>query len=82
MQLQGFIAVVIGGMGNFVGAAVGALLVGLARAFGDQLVLSGIHLPWMADVVRMSPSIARASTVLIMAWCCCCGPRGCSAKKE
>ncbi len=82
VQLQGFIAVVIGGMGNYVGAAVGALLVGLARAFGDQLVLSGIRLPWMADVVRLSPSIARASTVLIMALVLLLRPAGLFGKKD
>lgn len=82
VQLQGFIAVVIGGMGNYVGAAVGALLVGMARAFGDQLVLAGIRLPWMADAVRMSPSIARASTVLIMALVLLLRPAGLFGKKE
>ncbi len=82
VQLQGFISVVIGGMGNYVGAAVGALLVGLARAFGDQLVLSGIHLPWMDGVLRMSPSIARASTVLIMALVLLVRPAGLFGKKD
>ena len=82
LQLQGFISVVIGGMGSYAGAAVGALLVGLARAFGDQLVLSGIHLPWMEGVVRMSPSIARASTVLIMALVLLLRPAGLFGKKD
>jgi branched-chain amino acid transport system permease protein len=82
IQLQAFIAVVIGGMGSFVGAAVGALLVGMARAFGDQLVLSGIRLPWMDEAVRMSPSIARASTVLIMALVLLIRPTGLFGKKE
>ena len=82
IQLQAFIAVVIGGMGSFVGAAVGALLVGMARAFGDQLVLSGIRLPWMDEVVRLSPSIARASTVLIMALVLLIRPTGLFGKKE
>ena len=82
IQLQAFISVVIGGMGSFVGAAVGALLVGMARAFGDQLVLSGIRLPWMDEVVRLSPSIARASTVLIMALVLLIRPTGLFGKKE
>lgn len=82
IQLQAFISVVIGGMGSFVGSAVGALLVGMARAFGDQLVLSGIRLPWMAEVVRLSPSIARASTVLIMALVLLIRPTGLFGKKE
>ncbi|HEX9115843.1 MAG TPA: branched-chain amino acid ABC transporter permease [Anaerolineae bacterium] len=72
VQLQGFISVVIGGMGSFAGAAVGALLVGLARAFGDQLVLS----------VHLSPSIARASTVLIMALVLLLRPAGLFGKKD
>lgn len=82
LQLQGFIAVVIGGMGSYTGAAVGALLVGMARAFGDQLVLSGIQFPWMEEAIRMSPSIARASTVLIMALVLLLRPSGLFGKKE
>jgi len=82
IQLQAFISVVIGGMGSFIGSAVGALLVGMTRAFGDQLVLSGIRLPWMDDVVRLSPSIARASTVLIMALVLLIRPAGLFGKKE
>ena len=59
-----------------------ALLVGMARAFGDQLVLSGIQLPWMDEAIRMSPSIARASTVLIMALVLLWRPAGFFGKKE
>jgi branched-chain amino acid transport system permease protein len=65
--LQAFIAVIIGGMGHYGGAAAGAMLVGLARAFGDYLVTVGIALPGMAEALRFSPAVARASTVLIMA---------------
>ncbi len=80
--LLGFIAVVIGGMGSYSGAAIGALLVGLARAFGDQLVLSGIQFPWMEEAVKLSPSIARASTVLLMAAVLMIRPAGLFGKKE
>jgi branched-chain amino acid transport system permease protein len=80
--IQAFIAVVIGGMGSFPGAALGALLVGLARAFGDQLVLSGVPVPGMAEAVKLSPSIARASTVLIMALVLLVRPAGLLGKKE
>lgn len=80
--LLAFIAVVIGGMGSYTGAAIGALLVGLARAFGDQLVLTGIMLPGMADALKFSPSIARASTVLLMAAVLLIRPAGLFGRKE
>ncbi len=81
-QLQAFIAVVIGGMGSYTGTAVGALILGLARAFGDILVTAGIALPWTDQVVRASPAMARASTVLIMAIVLLTRPAGIFGKKE
>ncbi len=80
--LQAFIVVVIGGMGSIPGAAVGALLVGLARAYGDHIVLSGIQLPWMQSAISGSPAIARASTVLIMAIVLFVKPTGIFGRKE
>jgi len=80
--LQGFISVVIGGMGSLSGAAIGSLLVGLGRAFGDNIVLSGIQLPWMQEAVSASPAIARASTVIIMAIILLLKPSGIFGKKD
>lgn len=71
-QLQAFICVVIGGMGSFSGAAVGAILLGLARAFGDYLALS----------FGLSPAIAEASTVIIMAIVLLVRPAGLFGRKE
>ncbi|HEY9076642.1 MAG TPA: branched-chain amino acid ABC transporter permease [Anaerolineaceae bacterium] len=71
-QLQGFICVVIGGMGSFPGAAVGALLLGLARAFGDYLALK----------FNLSPAIAEASTVIIMAIVLLVRPAGLFGRKD
>lgn len=56
-QLIAFIVIVIGGLGSYTGAAVGALLVGLARTFSDHLVLE----------LGLPTAIASASTVLVMA---------------
>ncbi len=81
-QLQAFIAVVIGGMGSYPGTAIGVLLLGLARAFGDALVTSGITLPWMEQALQASPTIARASTVLIMAIVLLVRPAGIFGQKE
>lgn len=71
-QLQGFIVVVIGGMGSYGGAAIGALLLGMARAFGDYLALK----------LSLSPAIAEASTVIIMAIVLLVRPAGLFGKKE
>jgi branched-chain amino acid transport system permease protein len=71
-QLQAFIVVVIGGMGSYGGAAIGALLLGLARAFGDYLALK----------YSLSPAIAEASTVIIMAIVLLVRPAGLFGRKE
>ena len=71
-QLQGFITVVIGGMGSYGGAAVGAILLGMARAFGDFLALK----------FTLSPAIAEASTVIIMIIVLLVRPSGLFGKKE
>lgn len=81
-QLQAFIAVVIGGMGSFLGAAVGTIILGMARAFGDHFVAAGIDLPFLDTVIKGSPAIARASTVLIMALVLLIKPSGIFGKKE
>lgn len=81
-QLQAFIAVVIGGMGSFIGAAVGTVILGMARAFGDHFVAAGIDLPFLDTVIKGSPAIARASTVLIMAIVLLVKPSGIFGKKE
>jgi branched-chain amino acid transport system permease protein len=80
--LQSFIAVVIGGMGSYAGAAVGTLLLGLARAFGDHFVAAGINLPFLETAMKGSPAIAKASTVLIMAVVLLIRPAGIFGKKE
>ncbi|MFP4343231.1 MAG: ABC transporter permease subunit [Anaerolineales bacterium] len=70
--MQGFITVVIGGMGSTTGAAIGALLLGLARAFGDYLALK----------FQLTPAISEASTVIIMAIVLLARPSGLFGKKE
>ncbi len=81
-QLQAFIAVVIGGMGSYSGAAIGTVLLGLARAFGDHFVAAGIDLPFLESAIKGSPAVAQASTVLIMAVILLVRPAGIFGKKE
>ncbi len=71
-MMQGFITVVLGGMGSTSGAAVGALILGLARAFGDYLALK----------FQLTPAISEASTVIIMAVVLLVRPAGLFGKKE
>jgi branched-chain amino acid transport system permease protein len=71
-QMQGFITVVIGGMGSYVGAFVGAILLGMGRAFGDYFALK----------LSLSPAIAEASTVIIMVIVLLIRPQGIFGKKE
>ncbi len=80
--LQAFIAVVIGGMGSYIGAGVGTLLLGLARAFGDHFVATGIHVPFVEATIKGSPAVAKASTMLIMAVVLLVRPAGIFGKKE
>lgn len=71
-QMQGFITVVIGGMGSYVGAFVGAIILGMARAFGDYFALK----------LQLSPTIAEASTVIIMIIVLLLRPQGLFGKKD
>lgn len=70
--MQGFITVVIGGMGSYVGAFVGAIILGMGRAFGDYFALK----------LSLSPAIAEASTVIIMIIVLLIRPQGLFGKKE
>lgn len=71
-QMQGFITVVLGGMGSYVGAFIGAMILGLARAFGDYFALK----------LSLSPALAEASTVIIMVIMLLVKPSGLFGKKE
>jgi branched-chain amino acid transport system permease protein len=71
-QMQGFITVVLGGMGSYIGAFIGAMTLGLARAFGVYIALK----------LSLSPAIAEASTVIIMIIVLLIRPSGLFGKKE
>ncbi|HYF61888.1 MAG TPA: hypothetical protein VD886_03690, partial [Herpetosiphonaceae bacterium] len=71
-QLFAFIVVVIGGLGSYGGAAIGALLIGLARTFSDHLVLE----------TGWPTAIASASTVLVMALVLLLKPGGIFGTKQ
>jgi branched-chain amino acid transport system permease protein len=72
IMMDCLLIVVIGGMGSYVGAFVGAMILGMARAFGDYFALK----------YSLSTAIPEASTVIIMIIVLLARPQGLFGKKE
>lgn len=66
LLLLALIALAIGGLTSFPGAAVGAVLVGLLQQFIIKYGQLGINLPFLAEPFKPSPPLVPASTVLLM----------------
>lgn len=60
------IALAVGGLTSFPGAAVGALVVGLLQQFIIKYGQVGIDLPFLAEPFKPSPPLVPAMTVLLM----------------
>jgi len=57
--IESFIVTVIGGMGSIVGALVGALMIGLIRAFGSigfPLFTEGLMFLFMVAILVLKPT--------------------------
>ncbi|MBZ0296008.1 MAG: branched-chain amino acid ABC transporter permease [Anaerolineae bacterium] len=66
LLLLALIALAIGGLTSFPGAAAGAILVGLLQQFIIKYGQIGIQLPFMSEPFKPSPPLVPASTVLLM----------------
>ncbi|MCB0035638.1 MAG: hypothetical protein KDE51_16510 [Anaerolineales bacterium] len=66
LLLLALIALAIGGLTSFPGAAAGAILVGLLQQFMIKYGQIGINLPFLAEPFKPSPPLVPASTVLLM----------------
>ena len=66
LLLLALIALAIGGLTSFPGAAAGAVLVGLLQQFIIKYGQIGINIPFMAEPFKPSPPLVPASTVLLM----------------
>jgi branched-chain amino acid transport system permease protein len=66
LLLSALIAMAIGGLTSYPGAAAGAILVGLMQQFIIRYGQIGIALPFLAEPFRPSPPIVPASTILLM----------------
>ena len=64
--LLALIALAIGGLTSFPGAAVGALLVGLMQQFMIKYGQIGINMPFLEEPFKPSPPLVPASVVLLM----------------
>jgi branched-chain amino acid transport system permease protein len=64
--LMALIALAIGGLTSYPGAAAGAVLVGLMQQFMIKYGQIGINLPFLAEPFKPSPPLVPASTVILM----------------
>lgn len=66
LLLLALIALAIGGLTSFPGAAAGAIMVGLLQQFIIKYGQIGIQLPFLSEPFKPSPPLVPASTVLLM----------------
>lgn len=80
--LLALIALAIGGLTSFPGAAAGAVLVGLIQQFIIKYGQIGINLPFLAEPFKPSPPLVPASTVLLMVIILLILPHGLFGREE
>jgi branched-chain amino acid transport system permease protein len=80
--LNALIALAIGGLTNYPGAALGSVLVGLIQQFMIKYGQIGIAIPFTEIVFKPSPPLVPASTVLLMVIILLILPNGLLGKKE
>lgn len=82
LMLLALIALAIGGLTSFPGAAAGAVLVGLLQQFIIKYGQIGIPLPFLEEPFKPSPPLVPASTVLLMVIILLVLPNGLFGKNE
>lgn len=80
--LNALIALAIGGLTSYPGAALGSLLVGMLQQFIIKYGQIGIHLPFTETIFKPSPPIVPASTILLMVVILLILPNGLLGEKE
>ena len=80
--LMALIALAIGGLTSFPGAAVGSVLVGLMEQFIIKYGQIGIPLPFLEEPFKPSPTLVPASTVLLMVIILLAMPQGLFGRTE
>lgn len=82
LLLLALIALAIGGLTSYPGAAVGAVLVGLLQQFIIKYGQVGIQLPFMTEPLKPSPPLVPASAVLLMVVVLLLLPNGLFGRRE
>jgi branched-chain amino acid transport system permease protein len=82
LLLLALIALAIGGLTSFPGAAAGAILVGLLQQFIIKYGQLGINIPFLAEPFKPSPPLVPASTVLLMVIILLILPQGLFGRNE
>jgi branched-chain amino acid transport system permease protein len=82
LLLLALIALAIGGLTSFPGAAAGAVLVGLLQQFIIRYGQIGINLPFLAEPFKPSPPLVPASTILLMVIILLILPQGLFGRNE
>jgi branched-chain amino acid transport system permease protein len=82
LLLNALIALAIGGLTSYPGAAAGSLLVGLLQQFIIKYGQIGIHLPFLDSPFKPTPPLVPASTVLLMVIILLVLPQGLFGRKE
>jgi len=80
--LLALIALAIGGLTSFPGAAAGAILIGLLQQFIIKYGQLGIHIPFLAEPFKPSPPLVPASGILLMIIILLVLPNGLFGKSE
>lgn len=80
--LNALIALAIGGLTNYPGAALGSMLVGLIQQFIIKYGQIGIAIPFTEVIFKPSPPLVPASTVLLMVLILLVLPNGLLGQKE
>jgi branched-chain amino acid transport system permease protein len=82
LLLNALIALAIGGLTSYPGAALGSLLVGLLQQFIIKYSAIGIPIPFTDIIFKPTPPLVPASTVLLMVIILLILPNGLLGKKE
>ncbi|MFQ3683104.1 ABC transporter permease subunit [Roseiflexus sp.] len=80
--LNALIALAIGGLTSYPGAAIGSLLVGMLQQFIIKYGQIGIAIPFTEIVFKPSPPLVPASTLLLMVIILLILPNGLLGRKE